>query len=51
MEACTCDKWAVNIKAMNAIVVHAHIHGIRSEHEDKFEYCPWCGKELMKTGA
>lgn len=42
---CSCDSWLVNIDKINNLFMVAWVHGIRYEGA-KFEYCPWCGKQL-----
>ena len=46
MYKCSCKEWKVNMKKIDDIFIMAHHRGIKYDGA-VFEYCPWCGKELV----
>lgn len=44
---CTCKDWDKNMKEIIGIFTFAHVHSVYYSGEE-FDYCPWCGKELIK---
>ena len=46
MYKCSCDRWKRNIDKHANVFILAYKHGIKYDGEE-FEYCPWCGKELV----
>jgi len=47
MNICTCEKYKNNIGYLDNTVVSAWIHG-QNYLGEVFEYCPWCGKKMIK---
>ena len=45
MWECGCDEWARGICAFAEVIDYAEKYGGKFSGE-KFQYCPWCGKEL-----
>ncbi len=44
-EECTCEDYPRNMRALDAVTMIAHIHGMPYSGA-KFVYCPWCGKKI-----
>ena len=42
---CSCDVWRVNIDKVNNLFILAWVHRVNYDG-DRFEWCPWCGKQL-----
>jgi hypothetical protein len=46
IEGCDCAKWEHNMPALNSILMMHQVRVKNAFKGDKFEFCPWCAKEL-----
>jgi hypothetical protein len=44
---CGCIDWQENIGKVNAGFTMMFIHGCSGYDGKPFQYCPWCGMELI----
>lgn len=46
MKLCRCDRWKFNMAEIK-IILRSPLQCAGGYTGEAFEYCPWCGKELI----